>query len=355
MRIRIPRLGTIGQARDRQVVVLVKLAGIGDVAMACRALNDQFASTRGGFDLHWIIDKSLASLAKKLLKLPDDVTLNLHPIDTHALFQGSRAAQAKESFTMLRVVAELQPDCVAILHRDWRYRAILRPAYTGAMIQLPRQPMHEIDAYRISFARMLNKLGIPLGTPAPAPSQTHVRTGRIGVLVGGGTGTKVDFKEKRWPNLQKFIHELSKKQGITIELHGGPGDTPFAKVLLSELEHPKNIVDLTGAYDLDTIFDGLSGLDAFVSVDSGLAHIASMAMPEKGQRIVSLFGPTNSEIWSPLASGEASVSVIWKKAECAPCYHDDGKFVPCKWTDERNRFCMKTIEVQEVLDLLALD
>ncbi len=345
--MRIPLL----KNRSRSIV-LVKLAGIGDIAMACRSLNEQLEGLQSPLRIDWIIDGNYIPLAKKLLKLPGDVTLNFHPVDSKLLFQGSRTQKAKESLGMLRVVASTQPAYVLLLHRDWRYQLLVRPAFTGGIIHLSRERIHEVDAYRIAINRVLSKLTLvtqKTDTPNVTPA---FDTNIIGILIGGAQGTKLTYEEKRWPGLNEFIRLALQKSDKKIILFGAKEDRGLAEQILKKCADLdlSRLTDSTGRYSLEQLPDIFSGLGTFVSIDSGLAHIAAASMKASGQKIISLFGPTDPKVWGARATGLGTVKTHYITAPCSPCYLNDGKFKPCPLPGDRFQYCMKEISVQAVLE-----
>ena len=124
----------------RPKLAMIKLAAIGDVALASRAVRDLDARFEADAELHWIIDRELAPLAQALLDrqgAPRHIRPSLHPIDGRALFQGSAAAKAGVALAMARELRAIRPDHVILLHRDWRYRAAIFTGYRGHVTASP--------------------------------------------------------------------------------------------------------------------------------------------------------------------------------------------------------------------------
>src|SRR5690606_17277169 len=134
-----------------------KLAAIGDVTMACRALSEIASRYETDFEIHWFVDERLQALASALLTSEfagAHFNIEWHPVNSTKLFQGSRNEKIHEALRIFKAVAMTRPTYVALLHRDWRYRALLRFAFTGRLFTLAGRGSHEIDTY----SRCLEKL-----------------------------------------------------------------------------------------------------------------------------------------------------------------------------------------------------
>ena len=280
-------------------VVLIKIAAMGDVAVACRALKEFASRHETNFELHWLIDKNLVPLAQALLKHPplldESLAVKFHPMNATRLFRGSAGEKAVESLEMFRAILKIKPQHVTLLHRDWRYKALVRPAFRGSLIGVSRHRRPELEAYERIFAKLAKNMRLTEKTFQRSLSTTNIESGKIGILVGGAQNQKLTFEEKRWPRMAELLGLLLKQTSSEILLFGGPDDVETAKLLLSKHPSPR-IKDLTGKLALHELPGALATLDRFVSIDSGLAHIAATVMTAKHQRIVTLFGPTDPRV-----------------------------------------------------------
>ncbi len=337
----------------RSRVVLVKLAAIGDVAVACHALNEFYGRFETGhrpIELHWIIDGNLVGLARALLH--PSVETTWHAVDAARIFQGRAMEKAVEALKLVKTVAGLQPDQLLLLHRDWRYKALLRPVFRGAIHSVTRESLQEVVAYQRLFDVLAKQLHMPLREVQPKTTAPAAPSGRIGVLVGGARSQKVDFAEKRWPRIPELVRLLVDRTQSQVVLFGGPEDTAAADTAMAGLSSTTRIENLVGKVPLADIPGILAGLDAFISIDSGLAHIAALVMTAKHQKIITLFGPTNPRIWAPTATGAAVTKLHYKARPCSPCYSNDGSFKPCHFEGEYFQHCMTDISAEEVLKSL---
>ena len=99
---------------------------------------------------------------------------------------------------------------------------------------------------------------------------------------------------KRWASSR--YAELARRltaAGVGVWVLGGPNETPFAREIVAAAGERAR--DLTGN-DLRDAIIALAAVDAAVSNDSGLMHVAAaIDVPT-----VALFGPTDPRLWAPL-------------------------------------------------------
>jgi len=99
---------------------------------------------------------------------------------------------------------------------------------------------------------------------------------------------------KRWAS--RSFAELARRltaAGIGVWVLGGPNEAPFAREIVAAAGDRAR--DLTGN-DLRDAVIALAAVDAAVSNDSGLMHVAAAI----GVPTVALFGPTDPRLWGPL-------------------------------------------------------
>ena len=340
-------------------ITILKFAAIGDVTMACRAII-QLATKYGNLiEIDWIIDTHLVALTKALLAhhgILQSLTIRWHTFNANNLFRGNGIQRAHETFQILRAVKRAQPNAIAILHRDWRYRALIRAIFRGKMVSVNRSEKHEVSAYISTIERAI-EFNVEARSPAKSPSSeispknsTIIPTS-IGILIGGAQNQKGAFLEKKWPHFEALIDLILKQTNETIHLFGGVEDIGVGKKITGrfEQEHAR-IINHIGHSKLEEIPALLAPLRVFISIDSGLAHIASTVMNQDGQKIITIFGPTNSAIWKPLPSGNGLTILLTQKLDCAPCYKNDGNFQTCKFSGRDFQKCMTNITATEVFE-----
>jgi len=99
---------------------------------------------------------------------------------------------------------------------------------------------------------------------------------------------------KRWST--RHFAELARRlaeAGIAVWVLGGPNEASFAREIAAA--GGPRVRDLTG-HDLRDAIVALAAVDAAVTNDSGLMHVAAAI----GVPTVALFGPTDPRLWAPL-------------------------------------------------------
>jgi heptosyltransferase-2 len=113
-------------------------------------------------------------------------------------------------------------------------------------------------------------------------------------------------------------------------LLGSPQARGLADAVQAESKGP--IPSLVGRDRPALLAAVLSELDALVAADSGPAHVAAAV----GVPTVTLFGPTDPRLTTPLGPGQRT---IWHQPACGPCFLSDCPI------DHR---CLQAVEVAEV-------
>ena len=126
-------------------------------------------------------------------------------------------------------------------------------------------------------------------------------------------------------------------RGMHLLLTGSVEDRPAVERIARELP-AGSVVNAAGRLSVRGLAAAIEMVDAFVSVDSGPAHIAAAV----GTPLVVLWGPGILEQTRPIGR-LAPVTVIRHAPPCAPCYG-----TPLMRTCPRN-VCMEAIGVEEVL------
>ncbi|MFN8530981.1 MAG: WecB/TagA/CpsF family glycosyltransferase [Anaerolineae bacterium] len=159
---------------------------------------------------------------------------------------------------------------------------------------------------------------------------------RIAIHAGSGSYAPA----RRWEP-EKFAavaNALHEKHGAEIVFVGGPGDdTPS---VIAAMKAP--YTDLTGKTTLPELASVFASCDLFIGADSGVAHIAAAA----GTKVITLFGPSNSEAWRPWTPKQISFAPN-NIVRCAPCMYVDhtlGSRAGCN-----ARTCMKLHSAEMVV------
>jgi exopolysaccharide biosynthesis WecB/TagA/CpsF family protein len=160
----------------------------------------------------------------------------------------------------------------------------------------------------------------------------------IVVLHAGSGGYS---KARRWSaaGFAEVANGLIEQCGAEIVLVGRPEDSSGAvEKLLTQKP-----VNLVGKTTLPQLADIIAGADLFIGADSGVMHIAAAT----GTPVLSIFGPSNPEAWTPWAVG-GHAAVLRSGVECSPCSyvgHAIGARAGCP-----ARTCMKLVRPMQVLE-----
>lgn len=235
------------------------------------------------------------------------------------------------------VVREFAPEAALLLPNSfeaaasaWYWRADRRIGFAvGARSPLLTDPVpfpaprrHQIDEY----LALLAPLGIaPAGSvprlSAPAPDSEERRAvralltevgaraeagrRRVGVHLGAAHGPA-----KVWP-AERIIEfcRLTGGEGLLPVLLGSSDDIAFAE----EVGRATRAPSLVGRDRPALLTAVLSEVDALVSGDTGVAHLAASL----GTPVVALFGPTDPALTAP----RGRTAVLQHPMPCAPCFY----------------------------------
>jgi heptosyltransferase-2 len=150
-------------------------------------------------------------------------------------------------------------------------------------------------AERAAVRALLAAAGVDARTPRPL----------VGVHLGAEYGVA-----KRWPadRVIDFCRVL-RGAGGTAVLLGAPRDAALAGRVVSALGSPS----LVGRDRPESLPVVLTEIDALVSGDTGVAHLAAAL----GTPVVTLFGPTDPDLSAP----RGPAAVLRHAVPCAPCFY----------------------------------
>jgi heptosyltransferase-2 len=140
---------------------------------------------------------------------------------------------------------------------------------------------------------------------------------------------------KRWStrNYAELAQQLA-EAGNSVWVLGGPNEAPLAREIAAA--GGPRVRDLTGT-DLRDAIIALAAVDAAVTNDSGLMHVAAAI----GTPTIALFGPTSPRLWAPLNPLAAAIEPA-RERQCPQCGQTDCANVRHRDVDE--------ISVSRVLD-----
>ena len=155
-------------------------------------------------------------------------------------------------------------------------------------------PVTEDDRAELSGLLPLQATGTPL---------------RVGLHPGASAPSR------RWPEdrFADVANRLVDRFGAQIILTGGPDEIEIAEMVAVQIEAP--VTNLAGQTSLGGLAALLSGLNLFVTNDTGPSHIANAI----GTPSVTIFGPADVRRWAPLDTERHRV--VRHLVECNPCFH----------------------------------
>ncbi|HTO13309.1 MAG TPA: glycosyltransferase family 9 protein [Candidatus Binatia bacterium] len=197
--------------------------------------------------------------------------------------------------------AELLTDAVPVpeprLHQVDEYLLLTERAGAPGVTREPRLAPPAADSpERAEAARLLRESGVPPRGSSP----------RIGVQLGAAYGPS-----KLWPG-ERVVEfcRLASDKGATPVLLGAPDDAATAAAITASVR----VASLVGRDRPALLPAELAELDALVSGDTGVAHLAAAL----GTPVATLFGPTDPRLSAP--RGHAAVSLT-HPVPCAPCFY----------------------------------
>lgn len=333
----------MSEARERgQHILVVRLAGIGDVAVSS-ALIARIRAERPDARITFLTGKAAAPLAR----LFDGVEEVLE-VDERALFHGSLPARIAMIFGLWRQLIARRYDRVLLLHVDARYRVITLPLVGARVDQLSRArhgEMIPVPARWLGdeYARLLDgnahvgpierRYGMVDLRPRLAVASIPRDRPRAVIVPGGARNVLRDDALRRWP--VAHYADLARRlidAGVEVVLSGSESDRwvvpAFEGLALRNEIGTKDLVDTLAA---------LADADVVVSHDTGPLHFARLVRTP----VVALFGPTipRQVLWT-----DDSVTVIWggEHLACRPCF-DGREFARCA-----NNVCLSSVSPAEV-------
>jgi heptosyltransferase-2 len=196
--------------------------------------------------------------------------------------------------------AQLLTDAVPVPvprpHQIDEYLLLTERAGAPTVARAPHLPAPAGHAAeRIEAARLLEAAGAPARRASP----------RIGVQLGAAYGPA-----KVWP-VERVVDfcRLAVGDGATPVLLGASDDAPTAARVTERVA----VASLVGRDRPALLPAVLAELDALVSGDTGVAHLAAAL----GTPVVTLFGPTEPRLSAP----RGPAAVLTHPVPCAPCFY----------------------------------
>jgi len=328
--------------------LIVKLAAIGDVAMALPMVT-ALRAQHPGCRITWICGES----TRALLACVDAID-ELIVADERALLAGSAPARMAATLALWRRLLGRRFDVVLTAHSDPRYRLLTQPVRAAARRALGAgragRGMVPGRYHGDEYVRLVTGRDDYRAQSFPPPSIEAALSAEVRTLVternraarplialapGGARNVARDNPLRRWPLASyRALAELLGAHGFAVVLVGAEGDawTRSAFASLPTID----LIERTTLADLIALFRACA---AVVTHDSGPLHLARLAAAPR----VALFGPTDPAAFMGERKGS---TVLWpgRDLPCAPCY-DGRAFAACA-----DNLCMQRITPAAVLD-----
>lgn len=320
-------------------ILVVKLAGIGDVLLstpALRALRETYSQARidllvppGGpvelmrgttlVDRVVVFDKALYDEPKSLLQPAN----------------WSRAAGLANQLRGPRYDAVVLLQHLTLRFGTMKYAALCLA--TGAPVRagldngrgwfLTHRAIdegfdkaHEAEQWlRVAAVLGAHTDDYSPALPQASPDDLHhvdaLLAGKSRPLIALHPGSGDYSLARRWsPERYAQVADALSAEGATILLVGGPADAAASELVLSAARAP--IVNLQGKTTLTQLIELLRRCDLFIGNDGGVMHLAAAA----GIHVVAVFGPSNATAWHPWTSPDR-YTVVQTHLECQPCFY----------------------------------
>jgi predicted lipopolysaccharide heptosyltransferase III len=339
-------------------ILIVRLSAIGDVLHCTpltRALREKYPEAR----ISWIVaDKSKDVLLgnpflDEIVVWDKDEWRNILGTDLVTGYQAFRtlqkSIQAEQYDMIVDVHAQFIPGLIT-----WKSGALIRVGFSNARELAPlfytRTAVRENNLpITQQYLGVLAALGISEYSTdmiMPIAPENHQNAANIWEKYKINATDKVivlnpstTWMTKCWPteHFAQLGNYLLQETGIKILLTGAKADIPLVTQIKEKLNGV--VVDITGSTSLKDLAAIAQKCHLFVSGDTGPLHIAAAV----GTPTLSLFGPTDPQVYTPLGEQHSSLLTT----------------VPCRLCRKRkcDKFiCMEQIDpkvvYQEVLKML---
>ena len=309
-------------------VLIVRLAGIGDVVMASCAAR-RLRELRPNARISWLTGATAAPLVERFADVDQVISL-----DERRLLAGSaREAMAGLLPVWNRLLRERIGE-VVLLHLDRRYRFVVAPLL-GARLWALEKGLNPLAGryFGDECARLIeegpgSRAGLPSRAAGAHATLGRLRDGetagggvkrpRVALVPGGARNVLREDRLRRWTveHYAQVARALASNAEVVLI-----GDAADAWVRPAFEGTP--VVDRLGAMTLVETLDFFRNCELTISHDTGPMHLARLA----GSPLIALFGPTNPA--ERLPEDDRTV-VFWGGADlaCRPCY-DGRNYAPC--------------------------
>jgi ADP-heptose:LPS heptosyltransferase len=326
----------------RSRILVVKLAGLGDLLLATPALRALRARYPAGH-IDLLVTRESAPLVRDSPVVDQIYTLDKYAFDTPAqIFR--HFTRLTEVIRPLVALRRTRYDALLLLHHltlpfgRSKYRALLgtiAPRLTvgldngyGRYLDL-RVPDHGFGArheaeYALDVAAALGAI-LPEGQRSLRLADLGWKdltrsAGDVPLTVALHPGSGGYSLARRWPaeRFAEVASALHVESGARVLLVGGAEEQSLHADVLAGLGEPTWAVSLAGTTDPRELARVLAECALFVGNDSLPMHLAVAA----GVPVVSIFGPSNARAWGPYApDAPGRAIVVRRELPCSPCFY----------------------------------
>lgn len=157
------------------------------------------------------------------------------------------------------------------------------------------------------------------------------------VGIHAGTSTFKGHLNRRWPP-DKFVQMINQLPEIHFFLFGTLDEIKVNNHIKSSVKNSNQVTIITDK-SLREVAAIIGELDAFISNDSGLMHMAAaMSTP-----VVAILGPTNQNFIHPW---QVKHKIIRTELPCSPCFYYSPKALQCKLNNSFK--CLTELDAKKV-------
>ncbi len=305
-------------------VLLIKTSSMGDVIHTLPALTDALAAIPD-LQVDWVVEEAFADLARRHPAVANVFPCALrrwrkHPLKARRSGEWGEfrsALQSTEYDVVIDAQGLIKSAFITRLGHGPKFgldKSSARESLSARVLDHPQsvaKGQHAIARVRQLFAQSLG-YALPGSRPDYGLPRSHVpspldQPGEL-VFCHGTTWVTKHYPEAFWRQLV----ELACAEGHRVHL---PWGNEAEKARAERLSEGVELATVLPKMGLDALTDKLLSWDAFVAVDTGLAHLAAAA----GLPGLALYGPTDPVLTGVLGSRAESLAADFP---CAPCVQE---------------------------------
>ncbi len=356
-------------------ILIVKLAGIGDLLLATPALR-ALRETYPQAQIDLLVTPDSAGLLNGWDVIDNTIVLNKYLFDhPRQIIKNPQAlAELKHLWQTLH---SAHYDAVLLLHHltlpfgRLKHQALMRASGAKWRVGLDNGhgwflnvhvqddgfgAMHEAE-YNLAIAAAVGAYCANKHTAIPLTEQERTIAREIVYgdletdalarpIIAMHPGSGGYSTARRWPpeHFAQLADTLYRSVGGQLLLMGGPEETTLHETIIDMLQSDVPVRSLAGRGNIKVAAAILELVDLFIGNDAGLMHIASAV----DAPTVAIFGLTNYKAWGPYTGDSHSnrATIVHLDLACMPCFyhgHELGTPEGCQTRD-----CLLQLGVAQV-------